>query len=230
MKCISCTAEIPANWSYALNNNLCPSCGGPIMDEDAKSLLDELREAMSKMPNDPEGLAGWLLSNYKLIKVGTAEPTDFYKKNSNKKSAIKLNNENPVQKLLKRAGVDKQVAKQKQLADLAKSIVEIEDDQYGDSLDKDHSDDEDLVVEDYDDDDYKPVSKLSSAIAKNSSSLIDPNASPLDYDSMKEVINAVSSMGSTDETSILNMQRIQRLKKQQELETMGSVGKIKRSD
>lgn len=225
MKCITCTAEIPANWSYALNNNLCPSCGGPIMDEDSKSLLHELRDAMAKMPNDPEGLAGWLLSNYRLTKIGTAEPMDFYKKNSNKNSSFRTN-ENPVEKLLKRAGVDKQVAKQKKLAALAQHIneTELSDDQYGDLEVTDN--DEDLST---DNEDFKPLNKVSSAIAKNSASLIDPNINPLDSDSMQEAIQAVASMGSQD-PNILNLQRMQRLKRQQELDTMGVVGKIKRAD
>lgn len=225
MKCISCTAEIPANWSYALNNNICPSCGGAIMDENSKLLLDELREAMTKMNNDPEGLAGWLLSNYRLTKIGTAEPTDFYKKNTGKKSNLKLN-ENPVAKFLKNAGVDKQIAKQKQLANLAQQITEIEteDDQYGDiEVNNEENDDN------YEEDDYKPVAKISSTIAKNSASLIDPSISPLDSASMREAVQAVSSLGGQD-PDVLNLQRMQRLRKQQELDTMGTIGKIKRSE
>ncbi len=79
MKCISCNAEVPPQWVHAINSNICPGCGKEIMNEDNKQLLIELREAMSKMPNDPEGLAGWLLSNYNLHKVGTAEPTSFHR-------------------------------------------------------------------------------------------------------------------------------------------------------
>lgn len=80
MKCMSCGADIPPQWVTCINENKCPGCGGTIMDLSAKELLDELRTAMSKMPNDPEGLAGWLLSNYTLHKIGSAEPTVFHRK------------------------------------------------------------------------------------------------------------------------------------------------------
>ena len=62
MKCMSCMAEIPPAWVNAIQRNECPGCGKAIMDEASKELLDELRSAMESMPNDPEGLAGWLLS------------------------------------------------------------------------------------------------------------------------------------------------------------------------
>lgn len=79
MKCISCNADVPPQWVHAINVNQCPGCGKEIMNEDTKTLLVELREAMSKMPNDPEGLAGWLISNYNLSKIGDAEPTNFHR-------------------------------------------------------------------------------------------------------------------------------------------------------
>lgn len=82
MKCVSCNAEIPPQWVSCINENKCPGCGGAIMDSSSKELLVELREAMGKMPNDPEGLAGWLLSNYRLEKIGTAEPTQFHRKSN----------------------------------------------------------------------------------------------------------------------------------------------------
>lgn len=80
MKCMSCNAEIPPEWVACIQENKCPGCGGAIMDDSSKQLLDELREAMQRMPGDPEGLAGWLLSNYQLIKIGSAEPTVFHRK------------------------------------------------------------------------------------------------------------------------------------------------------
>ena len=78
MKCMSCNADIPPQWVSCINENKCPGCGGSIMNLAEKELLVELREAMGKMPNDPEGLAGWLLTNYRLEKIGTAEPTNFH--------------------------------------------------------------------------------------------------------------------------------------------------------
>ena len=70
MFCEQCKIEIPPAWKLVIIKNECPACGEKIMSDASKQLLDELKEAMSKMPNDPEGLAGWLLSNYKLVKIG----------------------------------------------------------------------------------------------------------------------------------------------------------------
>jgi hypothetical protein len=42
--------------------------------------------AMTRMPNDPEGVAGWLLSNYRLHKIGSGEPVDkFYGRKKTKR-------------------------------------------------------------------------------------------------------------------------------------------------
>lgn len=83
MICKHCKAEIPPSYVHALKTNMCPGCGEPIMDEDTYSFLNELKETMLKMPNDPEGVAGWLISNYQMIKIGSGEPTEFYRKTTN---------------------------------------------------------------------------------------------------------------------------------------------------
>jgi hypothetical protein len=75
---MSCGINIPPEFRAAIINNLCASCGGPIMSDAALDLLDEIKNALSKMPNDPEGLAGWLLSNYEMRKIGSAEPVQFF--------------------------------------------------------------------------------------------------------------------------------------------------------
>lgn len=79
MKCMSCGAPISPAFKSAIQNNICPACGGEIMNEATLELLDELKDALEEMPNDPEGLAGWLLSNYEMRKIGTGEPVgQFY--------------------------------------------------------------------------------------------------------------------------------------------------------
>lgn len=79
MKCNSCSTDIPPAWKAAISSNKCPACGGEIMNTPMQTLLEEIREALIQMPADPEGLAGWLLSNYQLIKIGTGEPVqEFY--------------------------------------------------------------------------------------------------------------------------------------------------------
>jgi hypothetical protein len=85
MICKSCSAEIPPQWLFALSTNLCPGCGSALMNEDEKSLLDELTAAMERMPNNPRGIAGWILSNFRVLKINSSlEPTErFYTKNGN---------------------------------------------------------------------------------------------------------------------------------------------------
>lgn len=78
MICITCKSDIPPAWKSCIQKNVCPACDGAIFDDDSKALLEELTEAMAKMPNDSVGLAGWLLSNFKLKKLGKLEPTTFY--------------------------------------------------------------------------------------------------------------------------------------------------------
>jgi hypothetical protein len=76
---MSCGAEMPPEFKAAIQNNLCAACGGELMNDASLELLDELKEALERMPNDPEGVAGWLLSNYEMRKVGTGEPvTQFH--------------------------------------------------------------------------------------------------------------------------------------------------------
>jgi len=78
MKCINCTIEVPSNFKSAIKSNICPSCGKAIMSDDLQQITLDLAEAIAKMANDPEGLAGWLVSNYAMQKIGEAMPVDFY--------------------------------------------------------------------------------------------------------------------------------------------------------
>ena len=157
MKCISCKIDVPAQWTAALNSNICPSCGKNIMDEVSKNLLAELRTAMTKMPNDPEGLAGWLLSNYKLRKIGSAEPVEFHRPVESKQEETEhatTEEKNIVEdpmvkekliaqkdkntKFFKRAGVDpiqmKAAADEIKKASLTNEAVDINEIQYEDDM------------------------------------------------------------------------------------------------
>ena len=78
MKCRSCGADIPPAFVHAIATNQCAGCGGEIMSEEDKQLLDELSDAMERMPNDPQGVAGWLLSNYQFRKIGDAVPVEKF--------------------------------------------------------------------------------------------------------------------------------------------------------
>jgi len=92
---------------------------------------------MQTMPNDPQGIAGWLLSNYELRKIGTGEPVnEFYgtPKPQQGRSAgaptpgtLKVP-ENRIQKFFKQAGI-KQVKKPEDYAELVQEIQGVD---YGD--------------------------------------------------------------------------------------------------
>jgi hypothetical protein len=76
----------------ALAANSCAACGGTIFDEESKILMEELKLVINQMPNDPDGLAGWLLSNYHLEKIDPekeVEPAKFYYPKQGKKQKLK---------------------------------------------------------------------------------------------------------------------------------------------
>lgn len=82
MKCKNCSADVPPQWVHCINTNTCPSCGYELMTSDDLSVLAEVRDAMSQMPNNPEGIASWLMTHYKLVRQGSGspEPTTFHQR------------------------------------------------------------------------------------------------------------------------------------------------------
>lgn len=123
MKCMNCQAEIPPAWVAALAKNECPGCGGAIMDDFSRNLLNQIKEAMEKMPNDPQGLAGWLLSTFDLRPKGSVEPTNFHlPKPTTSNPAVGLTYANsPTSIFMKNAGVDK-IMQNPKMAELAQAI------------------------------------------------------------------------------------------------------------
>ncbi len=101
MRCISCGEDIPPKWVVVIERNVCPSCDGPIMTDDAISLRDELADALTRMPNDPQGITGWLLSNYKVQKIGDAEPVERFSRPGQKAIQPAQMSEQPEQPELK---------------------------------------------------------------------------------------------------------------------------------
>ncbi len=78
MRCESCGVDIPPAWVKIITKNICPECDGEIMSSKSKELLEQLKDAISKMAADPEGLAGWIMSSFDLAPKGTISPTPFY--------------------------------------------------------------------------------------------------------------------------------------------------------
>lgn len=83
MRCMSCGADIPPQFVHAIATNTCSGCGGEIMNEASKELLKELSDALARMPNDPQGVAGWLMSNYRFQKMGEGKPVEKFHRKGN---------------------------------------------------------------------------------------------------------------------------------------------------
>lgn len=81
MRCMHCGADILPCYIAAIQNNTCPACADTIYNDETKTLIEDLSSALEKMPNDPQGIAGWLVSNYRFQKMGDGIPTEkFYRK------------------------------------------------------------------------------------------------------------------------------------------------------
>ncbi len=256
MDCMNCTANIPPQWVSCIQENKCPSCGKQIMDDSSKGLLDELREAMARMPNDPEGLAGWLLSNYRLQKIGDAEPTEFHQPrhiqphmgaqgpNAGLPANVKIA-DNPVHKFLQRTGYAKQLDNRKRLKDL---VSEIDGNVHANIYQEDHDPYIDLDAEApmMDEYDYPPPhpmqvqeSQPAVPVAKQAlaNSVVmggEGPAVPPTQEEIQAMAAAVSMAGQTtpldgDLPPALQIDRMKRLAQQQAIASGGGNGPFRRS-
>lgn len=212
MKCCNCNTEIPPEWKHAINQNSCPACGGALMNDAMKELLEEIRTALAAMPNDAEGLAGWLLSNYELRKVGSGEPVQKFfgdkpLKEDGDGRPLKIA-DSAVQKFFKQAGV-KIPPKRKNISELVESI------------NSEESEAEEL--EGNDDYVHKAVEVMNQGGGLDPSLLKKLKA-------QNSSLNEPESNDGADLHPALQFERMERLKKQQDLQLGGSVGKIRRSE
>lgn len=118
---MSCGANIPPEWVNAIQSNICPGCGNEIMNSATQELLQELTAAMERMPNDPQGVAGWLLSNYRFQKVGNGEPVEkFHRKGGGAPAGgfdeLQLKTDPTYNEFIKRNNAEQLVARGEQLA------------------------------------------------------------------------------------------------------------------
>lgn len=220
---MSCQADIPPAFVKAIESNLCPGCGGAIMDDSSKDVMEELKIAMTQMPNaDAQAIVGWLLSNYQLVKIGDALPTQFH----NAKKAI-----SPGQKLKiaknKLQDKLKQNTQGPKLPPTFKTLVERinasdEEDEPGEELEYE----EELEMEGYDDemeeeDPYIEAQlnrrKFKSKAKKKANMMVNPNIGDEEFNSLDEAqLNSIMNK-KFKKSSILEEQRLERLEKQQAL-------------
>lgn len=116
MRCCNCGVDIPPEWKGALSVNQCPSCLKQIYNDATKQLMEELADAMAKMPNDPQGIAGWLLSNYRFQKIGDGKPVDKFFGGSTQTNSPNQSGSSEVSKFAKNGEAEKYIAKSAELA------------------------------------------------------------------------------------------------------------------
>lgn len=225
------------------------------MDDSSKELLTQLKDAMIKMPNDPEGLAGWLMSTYDLFPKGTVEPTKFHRKPEpgqaqgpgNPAHQLVWAN-SPSFNFMKRAGADK-VLNDPKLAAIAQAISSVQGtdnsmygDQQPDPEDVELTEEEEqlLIQQQMQEAAKKAKAKgkrltVKDALANNTIFNLGDGGTPLSHEEtemMKEMVgggDASDLEGLADLPPILQADRLKRLAKQRDLVHGGSTGFVKRS-
>lgn len=248
MICDFCGIDIPASFVKLIEANTCPSHDGPILSESRKQLMDEIKTAMATMEsNDWAGLSGWLLSNYQLSKIGTGEPVQFYRGNSNQHiqsqnysdqnnfqnqspSGLKIA-PNKTQAMLKRAGADKFTGPNK-YRELTQAIQDGTVDQiYGTGqplikdLDQDFSQldqaEQEAVMN------RSNFSSQAKMIAQHSGELLGTEGeAPLNHTELQYLTNKVANLQNPELNTSLGQQaleenRLARLAKQQKMSMGG---------
>jgi hypothetical protein len=256
MKCITCQADIPPAWVNAINKNECPGCGGVIMDDSSKELLVQLREAMIKMPNDPEGLAGWLMSTYDLLPKGSIEPTNFHRKPVYNNVVANITPDGtpikfadtPTNQFAKRAGVDKILNDPKLAAmqQMIHSINSIDGQMYGGAPEPET---EEISEEEQEMLEQQHIASLAArakaqgrkltmrdALSNSTEFNLGGDARPLseaETEMVKHLVGGPSGDSEMEELQnlppALQADRLKRLAAQRELKFGGSAGLIKRS-
>lgn len=249
MKCITCSADIPPAWVHAIQKNECPGCSGPIYSEQSKQLMDELREAMLKMsPIDAESIAGWILSNYNISKLGeTVEPTNFHRKPTERERALAgganglkiAPNQAQAQRFMRLAGADK-VIKDPKVAAIVEAInsVQSEDDLYPNTDVQEQEAAEEAESEAENLRNVVAAAKrqgrrvtAAELLANNVPMDLGGGKSPLSSEEIQDMQEVVSSTGERpSEVDPPNIQRdrYRRLMAQKEISSGGACGVIRR--
>lgn len=113
---MNCGVDILPSYVGAIKSNQCPGCLGQIYNDATKQLMEELADAMAKMPNDPQGIAGWLLSNYRFQKIGDGKPVDKFFGGSTNTNSPNQTGSSEVSKFAKNGEAEKYIAKSAELA------------------------------------------------------------------------------------------------------------------
>lgn len=244
MLCMSCGANIPPEWVKAIQSGVCPGCGEQIMNEATKELLVELTAAMERMPNNPQGIAGWLLSNYQFQKIGDAIPVErFHDKTNMIRANIEKGSDNMSEKLLQRTDVYKRIketeaklnkaknGKNNKLAAMAQAISSGDVDEHMYGSDQPEPQYEEEIEAEFEDDYEEERGPRRSRELITGENIIDPRAAPLSLAEIKSLAGTIKTPdteSSQEEVQReLQLQRFKRVKAQQAV--MGGSGAFRRS-
>ena len=234
---MSCKAIIPPAWVAAIKSGICPGCGGNIYDEATKILMEELAAAMEVMATssgtggvNAQGIAGWLMSNYRLQKIGDAIPVDKFHDKSNGRPPIDESNLKIPQSFLERSGAAKVIQQNKlraaavspggnktKLAQMAALINEEESER--DRIELEDNQDYEPQLDEYGEEERGP--RLSRNLVNNSSMLQDPNAPPLSVQDLKALSEAL--VPEARESAFMQEQRLKRVHAQNSVLGGGSI-------
>jgi len=230
IKCQNCGVEIPPTWSKVLASNECPSCGEPILNESTVNLIEELTEALTIMPNDPRGLAGWLISNYRMQKVGSAEPVVKFNNGKDKavivsghvnpNSPMAQRGESPMDKFFKNAGVNINASNNDKFKEIVSELRDPEEEAER-RLAIELAENPDSIEEDLRDPDFTRAALAAMEAA-------DPKTLKAKMSQLKSQGEDVDFTSDGPLPQSLQTDRIKRLQKQRELND-GGTGIIKRS-
>lgn len=210
MKCMNCEAEILPQYVKAIETNVCPGCGEQIYTDSTKELMEGLKHAMELMPNNPQGIAGWLLSNFHIEKIGTAEPvSEFYGTKKQKVSYKNKRSGTEINDFFERAGVKPSTGKKGIKSNgsggdhLAKIAQMVNDSEY--NLEEDYGSEPEDIEED--------ETELEGNAEFENSIFVKDGGKPLS----KQDLNQMANLFDTNPkgVDILEMDRLERLAKQQ---------------
>lgn len=223
MKCMNCEAEILPQYVKAIETNVCPGCGEQIYNDSTKELMEGLKQAMEIMPNNPQGIAGWLLSNFHIEKIGSGEPvSEFYgqkPRGQNKVSYKGKRTGTEVDDFFARAGFKpsqgkKSVRSQRDAeldestSHLAKVAQMVNNSKY--DLEEDYGEEEEGIEDVH----YEAEEDMEGVAEFENSVFIKDGGKPLS----KQELHAMNSLFDTPKrgVDVLEMDRLERLAKQQE--------------
>lgn len=209
MFCQFCKVEVPAAWAKVIASNKCPNCEEAIISDEQRKIMDELKEAISKMSASPEELVGWLMSTYDLLPKGTVQPTEFHRK----PNGSNVDTASAASQFMKRAGgkviTDPRI---KALAHAINNSKDIEESMYGfDSPEISVEENPEMMIDENTDMPGMPLSMEEIVLMQNK----------------VNKVNIEKDVGNLPPA--LQGDRLKRLAAQRELSRSGSTGLIRRS-